>query len=136
MTRRIHSFVWGGLLAAVVVVFGIYNLANGGQLIDFAITCGIAVCAFTFLSCLILANNFVGEMVVTIFTWGFVSWPGLIFELSLDGIIWLLTVKLVMWILGIIIAALFGILGIIFGALISIFVYPFALYKNINGGDD
>jgi hypothetical protein len=44
------------------------------------------VCAFALASCLILGNNFVGEMIAEIFSWGFVKMPGVIFELDLDGI--------------------------------------------------
>ena len=59
--------------------------------------------------------------------------PGLIFELDLDGIIWFLTVKLIFWILGFILAALCGILAIGLGLVVSLFVYPFAIIKNIKG---
>ena len=55
------------------------------------------------------------------------------FTLDLDGIIWLLTVKLLFWILGIVLAILFGVLAIALGGIISIVVYPFALYKAYNG---
>ena len=133
MGRRIHSFVWGGLAAAALIALGISNLVSGGAFTDFAIMCGVAIAAFTFISCLILANNFVGDVVGTIFSWGFVRMPGLIFTLDLDGIIWLLTVKLLFWILGILLAILFGIFAIVIGSIISIFVYPYALYKNMKG---
>ena len=83
------------------------------------------------ISCLILDNNVVGEVVGEIFSWGFVSLPGLIFELSLDGIIWLITVKLLFWILGFILAAICGLLAIVIGSVVALFVYPFALIKNI-----
>ena len=86
-------------------------------------------------SCLILDNNFIGEMISEIFSWGFVRFPGLIFTLDLDGIIWLITVKLLFWVLGFLIAALFGLLAVSLGLVLSIFVYPFALAKNIRSGE-
>ncbi len=135
MTRRIHSFVWGGLAAALGIVLGIVGLVNGQgavSLIFFA--AGIA--AFTLVSCLILDNNFIGDVVGEIFSWGFVSLPGLIFELSLDGIIWLLTVKLLFWILGLVLACVAGLFAIFIGAVLSLFVYPFALVKNLRGIED
>ena len=70
-------------------------------------------------------------MVATIAEWGFVQFPNLIFTLDLDGLIWFLTVKLLFWILGFLLAAAFLILGVLLGMLLSIFVYPFALAKNI-----
>ena len=74
-------------------------------------------------------------MILEIFGWGFVRMPGLIFELSLDGIIWLITVKLLFWIIGLALAVLAGILAIGLGLALSLVVYPFALYKNIHKGE-
>ena len=62
--------------------------------------------------------------------------PGLIFTLDLDGIIWFLTVKLLFWILGIVLAILCGLLGICVGLAVSVFVYPYALYQNIKHPED
>lgn len=128
MARRIHSFVWGGLAAVALIIIG-FVTSNA------AACCVLGVLAFTLISCLILNNNFVGDMVAEIFSWGFVRMPGLIFTLDLDGIIWLLTVKLLFWILGFVLAALCGILAIGLGLVVSLFVYPFAIYKNIKYGE-
>ena len=57
----------------------------------------------------------------------------LIFTLDLDGLIWLLTVKLIFWILGIVLAVLCGLLALALGLIVSPFVYPFAIIKNIKG---
>ena len=74
-------------------------------------------------------------MMVSIFSWSFIQLPELIFTLDLDGLIWLLTVKLLFWILGFILALLCGILAIALGLIVSVFIYPFALYNNIKNGD-
>lgn len=129
MKKRVNSFVWGGIVALASIIIGICTAHVG-------ICIAIAVGAFTLISCLILNNNFVGDMILEIFSWGFVRMPGLIFSLDLDGIIWLLTVKLLFWILGIILAILCGILAIALGSIVSVFVYPFALYKNIKGVEE
>ena len=129
MSRRNKSFVWGGVTATALVVLGIAT----GNILTMII---IAATGFTLVSCLILGNNFIGEMIAEIFSWGFVRFPGLIFTLDLDGIIWLITVKLLFWVLGLLIAILFGILAIALGLLLSVFVYPFALVKNIRNGEE
>ena len=129
MSRRNKSFVWGGVTATALVVLGIAT----GNILPMII---IALTGFTLVSCLILGNNFVGDMIAEIFSWGFVRFPGLIFTLNLDGIIWLITVKLLFWVLGLLIAILFGILAIALGLLISLVVYPFALVKNIRNGEE
>lgn len=131
LIRRIHSFVWGGLAAVFFIVMGIMGASeNTGTLISCLV---LAVLSFAFISCLILDNNFVLDMVGGVFSWGFVQMPGLIFTLDLDGIIWLLTVKLIFWILGIVLAILCGLLALALGLIVSPFVYPFAIIKNIKG---
>ena len=130
MARRIHSFVWGGIAATLFIVLGIVMSEIVGGIV-------LGVLSFTLISCLILQNNFVGDMVEAIFSWGFVRMPGLIFTLDLDGIIWLITVKLLFWVLGFILAALCGILAIALGLVVSLFVYPYAIIQNFRGvGED
>lgn len=126
MSRRTHSFVWSGIVAAAFFIVGLV-------ISEIAICSVLAVLGFTFTASLILDNNFLGDMVEEIFSWGFVTMPGLIFELDLDGILWFLTVKLLFWILGFLLAILCGILAITLGMVVSLFVYPFALAKNIKG---
>ena len=128
MARIIHSFVWGGINAAIFLTIGIITE-------NILIFIGIAVLAFALISCLILNNNFIGDMMLEIFSWGFVKFPGLIFTLDLDGIIWLLTVKLVFWIIGFLLATLVGLLAVALGLVLSVFVYPFALTKAFTTKD-
>lgn len=122
--RRIWSFIIGGILAAASIVIGISTMVSGGNTTDLFMWIGIGVAMFTFSSCIVFDNNFVGEVFVGILNWGFVKMPGLIFTLDLDGIIWLITVKLLFWILGIILAILCGLLGFVIASVVSVFVYP------------
>ena len=136
MTRRIHSFVWSGILAAALITLGIVFFVQTSEINHIFVWGALAVLGFTLLSCLILDNNFLGEMMLDIFSWSFVTMPGLIFTLDLDGIIWLLTVKLLFWLLGFVLGILCGIWAITLGLLLSVFVDPFALYKNIKHGEE
>lgn len=129
MSLRTHSFIWGGLTAAILVVLGIVFESIG-------LFIGLAVAGFALVSCLILDNNFIGDMIAEILSWGFVRMPGVIFTLDLDGLLWLITVKLLFWILGFMLAIVVGIFAIALGLLLSIFVYPFALVKNIRKGEE
>lgn len=61
---------------------------------------------------------------------------GLIFELSLDGILWLITVKLALWILCGILSILFFILGLFLTLFFSICAFPFCLIKRIKEIND
>ena len=135
LSTRTHSFIWGGISAAAILALFIAMFVNGGDTGTLIFGIVLAVLAFTLVSCLILDNNFVGEMVSAVFGWGFVRMPGLIFTLDLDGIIWLLTVKLLFWIIGIVLATLTGILAVALGLVVSLFVYPYAIIENIRHGD-
>ena len=128
MSLRNKSFIWGSVTSVVLFIIGIAT----GNVLPFTI---LALTGFTLVSCLILGNNFIGDMILQIFSWGFVRFPGLIFTLDLDGIIWLITVKLLFWVLGFLLAALFGLLAIFLGLALSVVVYPFALAKNIRNGE-
>lgn len=57
---------------------------------------------------------------------------GFIFELSLDGIIWLLTVKLALWIICGILSILFFLLGFFLSVFLSIIMFPFSLVRQIH----
>ena len=128
---RKRAYIWGGVSSAAALAVSLIATLSSGADAAVVITLAVAsVLLFPFLSCLFLKNNFVGEMVEVIYGWGFVKFPGLIFSLDLDGIIWLLTVKLAFWILGIILAAAAGILATATGLVVSAFVYPFALRKS------
>ena len=136
MKRRIHSFVWSGIVAIALLIFGITQFVQSSDASMLSGGIAVSIMSFTLISCLILDNNFIGEMISAIFGWGFVTMPGLIFTLDLDGIIWFLTVKLLFWILGIVLAILCGMLGIFIGLVVSVFVYPYALYRNIKYGEE
>ena len=130
-SRRIKSFIIGGILAAIAISIGIGALISAGEVTNLLVWLGIGVMAFTFSSCIVLDNNFIGDVFLDILNWGFVQMPGVIFTLDLDGIVFLLTVKLLFWILGFILAIICGILAFVVASALSVFVYPFAIIKNI-----
>ena len=131
VSQRRKSYIWGGVITGALV-FAVVAFAIWANL-DFGFTAagvGLSLLWFPFISCLFLKNNFIQDMVEEVWSWGFVRFPGLIFELDLDGIIWLLTVKLAFWILGFIIAGIFFVGAVCLGIIVSLFVYPFALVKS------
>ena len=106
MDSKARSFIWGGGAGLAIITLSLISAIRSSDFSSLAFWIVVGVLSFTLISCLILDNNFVGEMLLEIFSWGFVRMPGLIFTLDLDGIIWLLTVKLLFWILGIVLAIL------------------------------
>ncbi len=129
---RNRSFIWGSLITAAILGVTLGVTLSGEfsakEIIGFTVT---ALLFFPFLSCIFLKNNFVEDMFGAVATFGFVRFRGLIFSLDLDGIIWFLTVKLLFWIIGIVLAIVAFLLALALGLLVSVFVYPFALNKSI-----
>lgn len=133
--NRRRGWIIGGLAATVFLISGITSAVSGDtKNLMPGILC--AVCSFTLIGCLFLKNNFIGDAISTIFQFGFVRFPGLIFTCSLGGFIWAITMKLLFWILGIAVALLAGFFGIVIGGMLSVFVYPFALAKSYHSPAD
>ena len=124
------SFILGPIPAVVSFI----SIIATGQFTDPTTLLGavaVSISMFTLISCCLLANNFVGEMTATIFSWGFVRMPGLIFTLDIDGCLWFILTKIFLGLLGILLAILCAILAVVIGGFVSIFVYPYAITKNI-----
>lgn len=138
--RRTLSFIWGGIAAGIILFPGIligicmpeFTVALG----FIAFTALASAMLFCYVSCFILKNNFLGEMTLEIISFGFVKMPGLIFELDIDGCMWFIGMKVLFWVIEIGLAILAALLAFAVGMMISIFVYPFALVKNINRPED
>ena len=129
---RERSFVWSGVITGAILILAL--VVTSSLNLHIGIILGSAFGAllfFPFLSCLYLKNNFVEDMFLAVASFGFVRFPGLIFSLDLEGIIWLLTVKLLFWILGFVIAIAAFLLAVVLGLVMGVFVYPYALRKNL-----
>lgn len=131
LEQRRKSFVWGGvisgLLTLIVIIAGISLNKSAGFILTSALG---AVLFFPFISCLFLKNNFIEDVVLEVSSWS-IRFPGLIFSLDLDGIVWFITVKLTFVVLSFLISATCFVLAVTLGWVLSLFVYPFALVKNI-----
>lgn len=130
--QRRKSFVWGGILTGLILVITLIILCKL-ELETPTIVWGTVATLifFPFISCLFLDNNFIMVMVVGIAGFS-VRFPGLIFSLDLDGIIWFITVKIVFWLLGMLISLACFLLAVALGMAVSLFVYPFALARSVN----
>ncbi len=129
---RKHSFIFSSLISATILfAWLIYRLqSKNADLIITLSSIGIALTAFTFSSCLFLNNNFIEDLFISISTWS-IKFPGLIFSFDLDGIKWLIGMKLLFWVIGVRIGILAFLLALAICLPLSLFVYPFALYKNV-----
>lgn len=107
---------WGIVFAVIVgVVLGVFTPVHFWSIL-------LAACTFCLTSCIFLDESFVGEMWSDMISWSFHA-PGVIFTLDLDGITWLIAVKLLFWILG----ALFAVAAFLFGTAVGMVLAPFAV---------
>lgn len=107
---------WGVTFAVIVgVVLGVFTPIHFWAIL-------LAFCTFCLTSCVFIDESFVGEMWTNMISWSFHA-PGVIFELDLDGIAWLIAVKLLFWLIG----ALFAIVAFLFGTAVGFLFAPFAV---------
>ena len=130
--KRIHSFIWPGIALVTFVILGILSFTKNENNIGILYMV-LGVLAYCFLATMILNNTFITDLWLEVSSWGFVKLPGIIFELSFNGLIFLILVKALFFVLGIALAILAAIFATALAMALSIFVYPFALTKNIKG---
>ena len=132
--KRIHSFIWPSLLALLFIVMAIISFINGNASTGvFEIV--LALLGFTFLGTMILNNTFIPDLWSEVSSWGFVKMPGIIFSFSLDGFIFLIVIKIIFFIVGMILALLAIIFATALALVLSVFVYPYAIIKNLKGNE-
>ena len=128
--KKQSAIIWGIVAAVVLIIVGVVLFVNKGDYMYLIYLGGAAVPAFTLVSCLILDNNFLGDMIMEIISWSFVRFPGIIFTLDLDGILFFIGVKLLFGILAFLLGAACTVAAIGLGAVLSLFVFPFAIAKE------
>ncbi len=111
-----RAIVWG-IIFALIVGVGLFFVP---EIRFWSILLGF--CTFCLTGCVFIDESFVGDMWQTMISWSFHA-PGVIFELDLDGVIWLIAVKILFWIIGV----LFAILAFLFGTAVGFVFAPFAV---------
>ena len=123
---RIASFILGGLALVIGLIVN-FTVPNASP---FGIVLGIL--AFLYIGCLMMKNNFLGDLTETIMEWGFVRMPGVIFSFSFEGFLFLIAIKILFFLLGIALSIFVSLFAIAVGMALSVFVYPYALYQSIH----
>ena len=131
VSQRKKSYLWGALISIAVLIIGIIVAVTqkfGGGLIALIII--LPILTYTFVSCMFLKNNFIGDTFITIASWGFVKFPGLIFSFDLGGFAWLIGMKILFWALGFALGLAAILLALVICMPLSAITYPFALMKS------
>lgn len=129
---RIHSFIWPSIASAILITISILYFVKYNDSLSGGILLACGILAFPFLGCWILFNNPVPGIWLTISRWS-IKFPGVIFTLDLEGIFFLITVKILFGLISIFISFWAVVFATAVGMVISLFVYPYALYNNIKG---
>ena len=131
VSQRNKSFIWGSIIAIIVLLSGIiYAVTQGADGGIIALVIILPILTYTFVSCMFLKNNFIGDTFITIASWGFVKFPGLIFSFDLGGFAWLIGMKILFWILGFALGLAAVLLALVICIPLSAIAYPFALMKS------
>lgn len=131
--KRNLSLIFGGIAGLVVLILFIIDGVKDPMIGSIGGNIGVGIAA-SYVVFAFVASLFFDGIVRNAVLWmceRSIRFPGLIFELDLDGIIWFITVKLIFGILGFLAGVLFAILGVIFGLVIAPFVYPFSFFYQI-----
>ncbi|MDE7161936.1 MAG: helix-turn-helix domain-containing protein, partial [Anaeroplasmataceae bacterium] len=125
-SRRILGYILG--LAAFAVLFGLsFGLAiNSTDYSWLAVGAVAGVCAYFIIACALLGDNLVTSCFTTIAGFG-IKFPGIIFTLDLDGIVFLILVKVLFGIISIIVSFFAFIAACIISGLLAIVYYPYIL---------
>lgn len=127
----IKGLIWGSVAAVILFLLSFTYTSNNNSLsTDYPAVIALTIGGFTAVS-----QMFWGEFIFEVFLFfcrSFKAPFGFIFELSLDGILWLLTVKLLLWIFFGLLSIAFFLLGVVVTIVLSYVIFPFALVKQID----
>lgn len=112
-----NGFIWGGVAAVIALI------ALLVAKVELYIVILAPIAMFTLVS-QIIWGNWISDFFL-FFCRSFKAPFGFIFELSLDGIFWLLTVKLALWIICGVLSILFFLLGLGLSMVLSLICSPF-----------
>ncbi len=131
--KRIKAIVYMSLIMAALLFIGIViaigTTGNKAIPILAAILVGTAISIFV--GSLVLGGTFLADAWLTVASWGFVRFPGIIFNASADGIKFLIAMKVLFFFLGIGFVLLFEALATAVCMALSVIAFPLALYRNI-----
>lgn len=132
---RKKSFGWGIAGGIVAFVITLLVLLLNQQLREsvhpalsvlFAVIAGYGI--FSMLYC-IISGSYIGEVFIWCASLS-IKFPGLIFSWDIEGIIWVIVMKVLFAIIGFIIGVLALLFAIAFSALLGMFSFPFVLIHN------
>lgn len=117
--------IWFVILAVVSLVT--FPLEDPDTWLAFCTALVLSYCVFSFVAMMRLEGP-VQDVLLFMLT-RTVKWPGVIFSFDLEGLFFLIGIKLLFAVLGFIAGLLMAALGVICGLLIAPFTFPFTIAK-------
>lgn len=137
-TRKLRvSLIVSGILSILVLILSLYYIVSNNDYTLLPTAIVLSYVIFTFVACMFY-DCFVKEVFIDWTTKSF-QWPGLIFSFDLDGIIWLIGMKLLFWALGLLLGLLCSLLGLTLGMICAPFLFPFIMVnmkRSIDNGTE
>ncbi|MFZ9197700.1 MAG: helix-turn-helix domain-containing protein, partial [Bacilli bacterium] len=128
--NRFWAYFWGVLFSSPFIYGSFQGFFSGNLTFESFLTgLGLSYILFSFFFTYTMKNNFIHSFFWEITSWGFVRLPGIIFSFDIDGLIFLITAKIILFFIGIGIALVAGSFALILSLLLSGFVLPFALFN-------
>ena len=131
--RRSLTRLWLGLGIGTVLAVAIFILGYSPE-VGVVVPLVLAYFMLAFGASLTLEESAVREIICWMAT-RTLAFPGLIWEFSLDGFMWLIGMKLLFWVIGLVFGVLCAILGVVVAVIVAPFSYPFNLISYIKDGD-
>ncbi|MCR5462151.1 MAG: helix-turn-helix domain-containing protein [bacterium] len=131
--RRIKAIVVMSLIMAVAIFFAVlFAIGLTKNQVPTVLVFLLTGLLFSMLvGSAILGGTFLGDLWLTISSWGFVRFPGIIFTADADGIKFLIVMKVLFFFLGIGFVLLAEAIATTICMVVGPFVFPVALYRNI-----
>ncbi len=128
--NRNRMWLWGGIGFGAWMLPGLLFAIAGGEALWLVITLVPAVLTFILIACIMLDNNFVGELFMDISGWGIKSFPGIIFTFDVDGLLFLIGMRILFGVIACVTTIAAFLLAVVIGVVCGIFAFPFAITKS------
>lgn len=128
------SLIWGIVISSIVAIVGtvlsvmalIESFDTGPLFAYIGVTYALSAFAFCMFFDTWVKDSFLW------FATKVISFPGLIFEWSIDGFIWLIGMKLLFALLGFLFGVLMFFIGLAVASVVAMFTFPWLIFNIIN----
>ena len=134
--KRNKSFIVAAIPTGLWIALLVYFLNQSYDQTFLIVGSVVAYCVFSLVA-LLFYDGAVRDLLVYMFT-ASIKWPGLMYTFDWDGFLWVIMMKALFGILGFVFGIVCGFLGLILGLIVAPFVFPYKLIKmqmDIRHGD-